>query len=86
MSVEMDMVGVEVCRNGGGRFLHTGPERNNLSGEERCHLHCEHTLITAPLRPLSIQHSITPIPLLRSLTRSISGPSARLPAIFFISP
>lgn len=69
-----------------GKVLHTGPERHNLSEEERCHLHCEHTLITAPLRPLSIQHSITPIPLLRHLTRSISGPSEPPPSHLLYFP
>jgi len=33
-------------------------ERDNLSEEERCHLHCEHTLIT-PSLPLSHTQSLT---------------------------
>lgn len=78
--------------DGGKGFLNgvpiTGKERDNLSEEERCHLHCEHTLIT-PALPPSLQHSITALPLLRHLTHSITQlPSPPLshppqPSFFF---
>ena len=53
-------------------------ERDNLSEEERCHLHCEHTLIT-PSLPASSTPSPTPslppslpVSLPRSLRHSIT--------------
>ena len=47
-----------MCTN---RVPITGTERDNLSEEERCHIHCEHTLITLPpsLRP-ALHHSAPP--------------------------
>lgn len=47
--------------------------------EERCHLHCEHTLITPPPSPHPALHHSSP-PLLRHLTHSITKP----PPILFL--
>lgn len=49
-------------------------ERDNLSEEERCHLHCEHTLITRPSLSRVLNHSLSPSLSLSqhlSITRSV---------------